>query len=73
MIVILLYFVAMNILFLPIYWQEAQNKMVVFILCMTASSIAFLWVWIFQIPPEIINEAFKQGNGYLLITYPFYP
>ena len=71
MIVILLYFIAMNVMFLPLYCQQPQDKLSIFILCMTVSSLIFLWLWVFQIPSDIIAEAFKQGNGYLLITYPF--
>ena len=69
--ILLLYFITMNVMFLPIYCREPQNKMNIFILCITSSSIIFLWILLFEIPSEIIAESFKQGNGYLIITYPF--
>lgn len=54
--------------FYPMYRKNPQDWDKILAFSVTISLIGTFWIWLRCIPPEIVNKAMDQGNGYLLFT-----
>ena len=66
---LILYFISVNLLFADLYARFPGRCADIFCFCAILSLFVVMWIWSRAIPPDLLIDSMKQGNGYFIFVW----